>query len=78
MIFSRLRRPGVLVGLFAGCVVLNVAQAEFGLNLPFRIEWAVDPGSYFFAGAVLCVYANRIAASWSLAPRPPPSSGSQR
>ena len=67
MIFSRLRRPGVLVGLFAGCVVLNVAQAEFGLNLPFRIEWAVDLGSYFFAGAVLCVYANRIAASWSLA-----------
>lgn len=67
MIFSRLRRPGVLVGLFVGCVFLNVAQAEFGLQLPFRIEWAVDLGSYFFAGAVLCVYADRIASSSSLA-----------
>jgi peptidoglycan/LPS O-acetylase OafA/YrhL len=67
LVFSGLRRrPAVLAGVFAACALVNVAQAEFGMQLPFRVEWAVDLGSYFFAGAVLCVYANRIPASRSL------------
>jgi peptidoglycan/LPS O-acetylase OafA/YrhL len=45
---------------------VNVAQAELSVELPFRLQWAADLGSYFFAGAVLCVYANRIPASRSL------------
>jgi peptidoglycan/LPS O-acetylase OafA/YrhL len=67
LVFSRLReRPSVLVGLFAACALVNVAQAELSVELPFRLQWAADLGSYFFAGAVLCVYANRIPASRSL------------
>jgi peptidoglycan/LPS O-acetylase OafA/YrhL len=67
LVFSRLReRPSALVGLFGVCALMNVAQAEFGLELPFRVAWAADLGSYFFAGAVLCVYAERIPASRSL------------
>jgi peptidoglycan/LPS O-acetylase OafA/YrhL len=64
LVFSRLReRPAVLLGVFAGCAFVNLAQAEFGLTLPFRLAWAADLGSYFFAGAVLCVYASRIPSS---------------
>jgi peptidoglycan/LPS O-acetylase OafA/YrhL len=64
LVFSRLReRPGVLVGLFGACALVNLAQAEFSVEFPFRLQWAADLGSYFFAGAVLCVYANRIPMS---------------
>jgi peptidoglycan/LPS O-acetylase OafA/YrhL len=64
LVFSRLReRPGVLLGVFGACAFVNVAQAEFGLELPFRLAWAADLGSYFFAGAVLCAYASRIPMS---------------
>jgi peptidoglycan/LPS O-acetylase OafA/YrhL len=64
LVFSRLReRPAALLGVFAGCAFVNLAQAELGLTLPFRLAWAADLGSYFFAGAVLCVYASRIPSS---------------
>ena len=54
------RRPGGLAVVFAACLVLTIMGFEDGIHLPATLLWTAYLGTYFFAGSLLFVYADKV------------------
>jgi peptidoglycan/LPS O-acetylase OafA/YrhL len=54
------RRPGSLAGLFAGCLLVTILAFELDVHVPATVETAAYLGTYFFAGSLLFVYAEKV------------------
>ena len=57
------RKPGLLGGIFAVCLAVTIAAIDLHVHVPVLIFTASYLGTYFFAGALMFVYADRIRLS---------------
>lgn len=60
------RHPAWLAGIFAACVAVTIAVIELHVDVPVTLFTACYLGTYFFAGALTFIYADRIRLSVSL------------
>jgi peptidoglycan/LPS O-acetylase OafA/YrhL len=56
----RSARRSLTVVAFAACTAFHVGVTEFGLHAPDNVVMLAQLGMYFFAGAVLYAYADRV------------------
>ena len=71
----RSARRSLTVVAFAACTAFHVGVTEFGLHAPDNVVMLAQLGMYFFAGAVLYAYADRVPVrAYLAAGASPPSS----
>jgi len=54
------RKPGLLAGLFAACLFVTILGIELDMHVPTTVLTASYLGTYFFAGSLMFVYADKV------------------
>jgi peptidoglycan/LPS O-acetylase OafA/YrhL len=63
---GRMRATGAVVALVA-CTAITLAHDDGGVAVPYTAATAAFFGAFFFAGAVVLEFADRIPAAWPVA-----------